>query len=157
PVSAPSARYPSTRTLLNRGGRAGEDGETMTRWLARIFGFSRGSSEVEAMPFIVGSPRSGTTLLRFMLDSHPELAIPPETGFLLIGKELSGTGDDLREQFFQAITSYPPEAPGWADFHIPTEEFHARLGQLRPFTVADGFRLFYRMYAERFGKRRWGE
>lgn len=33
-------------------------------------------------PFIVGVARSGTTLLRLMLDSHPELAIPPETGFL---------------------------------------------------------------------------
>jgi len=31
--------------------------------------------------FIVGVPRSGTTLLRMMLDSHPEMAIPPETHF----------------------------------------------------------------------------
>ena len=30
--------------------------------------------------FIVGMPRSGTTLLRLMLDAHPALAIPPETG-----------------------------------------------------------------------------
>jgi hypothetical protein len=29
--------------------------------------------------FIVGCPRSGTTLLRRMLDAHPELAITPET------------------------------------------------------------------------------
>jgi hypothetical protein len=33
-------------------------------------------------PFIVGVGRSGTTLLRMMLDAHPDLAIPPETGFL---------------------------------------------------------------------------
>jgi hypothetical protein len=32
--------------------------------------------------FIVGHPRSGTTLLRFMLSSHPGLYIPGETGFL---------------------------------------------------------------------------
>jgi hypothetical protein len=32
--------------------------------------------------FIVGSPRSGTTLLRFMLASHPRLWIPSETGFI---------------------------------------------------------------------------
>jgi hypothetical protein len=32
--------------------------------------------------FIVGHPRSGTTLLRFMLSSHPRLYIPDETGFL---------------------------------------------------------------------------
>ncbi len=32
--------------------------------------------------FIVGHPRSGTTLLRYMLSSHPHLYIPDETGFL---------------------------------------------------------------------------
>lgn len=32
--------------------------------------------------FIVGHPRSGTTLLRFMLSSHPRLFVPDETGFL---------------------------------------------------------------------------
>lgn len=32
--------------------------------------------------FIVGHPRSGTTLLRFMLSSHPRLYVPDETGFL---------------------------------------------------------------------------
>jgi len=32
--------------------------------------------------FIVGHPRSGTTLLRFFLSSHPRLYVPAETGFL---------------------------------------------------------------------------
>ena len=32
--------------------------------------------------FIVGNPRSGTTLLRFMLASHPRMWVPDETGFV---------------------------------------------------------------------------
>ena len=32
--------------------------------------------------FIVGHPRSGSTLLRYMLSSHPRLYVPDETGFL---------------------------------------------------------------------------
>ncbi|MEJ2210636.1 MAG: sulfotransferase, partial [Anaerolineae bacterium] len=32
--------------------------------------------------FIVGVHRSGTTLLRFMLNSHPRLYIPPESDFI---------------------------------------------------------------------------
>ena len=32
--------------------------------------------------FVVGSNGSGSTLLRLMLDSHPDIAIPEETGFL---------------------------------------------------------------------------
>jgi hypothetical protein len=35
------------------------------------------------MPFVVGASRFGTTLLRLMLDNHTDLAIPPETHFLL--------------------------------------------------------------------------
>ena len=33
--------------------------------------------------FVVGYPRSGTTMLRLMLHSHPRIAIPYETSFLL--------------------------------------------------------------------------
>jgi hypothetical protein len=109
------------------------------------------------MPFIVGSPRSGTTLLRLMLDAHPELAIPPETGFLTAAWELDGRGDALRERFFQAVTRFPMSAPAWNDFHLPAEEFRARLGEIRPFELAAGVRLFYRLYAARFGKPRWGD
>ena len=42
------------------------------------------------MPIVVGAPRSGTTLLRFMLDAHSQLAIPPETGFLVVAEKLKG-------------------------------------------------------------------
>ncbi len=33
--------------------------------------------------FVLSPYRSGTTLLRYCLDSHPELAVPPETDYLL--------------------------------------------------------------------------
>lgn len=32
--------------------------------------------------FILGNPRSGTSLFRIMLDSHPNLVVPPECGFI---------------------------------------------------------------------------
>jgi hypothetical protein len=63
------------------------------------------------MPIIVGAPRSGTTLLRFMLDSHPELAIPPETGFLTLATKFRGKGDTLRERFIGALVTYPDGIP----------------------------------------------
>lgn len=40
------------------------------------------SHRIDRPFFIIGHPRSGTTLLRFMLDSHPRLYIPEETGFM---------------------------------------------------------------------------
>lgn len=115
------------------------------------------SRELFPVPFIVGSPRSGTTLLRLMLDSHPELAIPPETGFLPAVRDLKERGEALRERFFEAIVTFPANAPAWDDFQISAETFQARLAAVRPFTAASGVRLFYRMYAARFGKPRWGD
>ncbi len=32
--------------------------------------------------FILGNPRSGTTLFRLMLNSHPQIIVPPECGFI---------------------------------------------------------------------------
>ncbi|MDE2234040.1 MAG: sulfotransferase, partial [Gammaproteobacteria bacterium] len=32
--------------------------------------------------FVIGSPRSGTTLLRLILTSHPQIVVPPECGFV---------------------------------------------------------------------------
>lgn len=40
--------------------------------------------------FIVGCPRSGTTLLRLMLDSHPSISIPEETGLFFFLYSYSG-------------------------------------------------------------------
>ena len=37
---------------------------------------------IEPPVFVIGNPRSGTTLLRLMLTGHPGIAIPPEGGFL---------------------------------------------------------------------------
>ncbi|HEX9366959.1 MAG TPA: sulfotransferase [Vicinamibacterales bacterium] len=109
------------------------------------------------MPIIIGSPRSGTTLLRLMLDSHPDLAIPPETGFLVPCAGLTDQGTVSREEFLQTVTGYPAEAPGWDDFQISRDTFRTALRTIEPFTLPDGIRAFYRLYAARFGKSRWGD
>lgn len=33
--------------------------------------------------FIIGRPRSGTTMLRFLFDAHPNITIPPESPFII--------------------------------------------------------------------------
>jgi hypothetical protein len=107
------------------------------------------------MPIIVGAPRSGTTLLRFMLDAHSELAIPPETGFLApIAEEADGMScNDLH----RLVTTYPLNFPGWGDFGIDAETYASRLQQIDLFSVAEGIREFYRLYAAKHGKIRYGD
>lgn len=114
-------------------------------------------SHLKPMPIIVGSPRSGTTLLRFMLDSHSKLTIPPETGFLALAPKLRGRGDKLREKFFRAVINHPQPISGWPDFEISEGAFWTALTEINPFNVAEGFRAFYRLYAARLGKPRWGD
>jgi hypothetical protein len=93
-------------------------------------------------PFVVGVGRSGTTLLRLMLDAHPQLAIGPETQFLPDVIHL----DDPVGGIVGSRT--------WGDFGLDRDEFeqHAA-GQ----NVAGVLRAFYALYAEAQGKPRWGE
>ena len=114
------------------------------------------SQDAHPMPIVVGSPRSGTTLLRLMLDANSELAIPPETGFLTLAEKLTGKGDKLREKFFKAVVTYS-QPPSWPDFEIPEETFWNALTEITSFNISDGFRTFYRLYASRHGKTRWGD
>ncbi|HYO62559.1 MAG TPA: sulfotransferase [Pyrinomonadaceae bacterium] len=98
-------------------------------------------------------PRSGTTLLRLMLDAHPELSIPPEMGFMPAVAALRGRGGELRRAFFEAVTGMS----SWDDANIPRAAFEEALREVEPFTAAGGVRTFYRLYAARFGKARWGD
>ena len=110
-------------------------------------------------PFIVGVGRSGTTLLRLMLDAHPELAIPPETHFVpqiiaassqpnLQGVEGAVTPSEVLE----LITS----GRHWGDFGLEEEALRERLEAAAPLDAASAIRSFFELYAERHAKTRWG-
>jgi hypothetical protein len=108
------------------------------------------------MPIIVGVPRSGTTLLRFMLDSHPSLAIPPETGFLAWPLHRLGMIAP-RETLFRVITRIPFRSGPWKDFGLEAPDFRKQLRQIQPFNLGDGVRAFYQLYAEKQHKPRYGD
>jgi Sulfotransferase family len=105
-----------------------------------------------AMPVIVGVPRSGTTLLRMMIDAHPDIAIPPETGFLPALADLDAN-EDASELAGRIITTFHT----WPDFGLDAAELRQTLHRLSPITPADAARTFYKEYAARFGKNRWGD
>ena len=100
------------------------------------------SAERPPAPFVVGVGRSGTTLLRLMLDAHSDLAIGPETQFVpdLIHH------DDPIESIIGART--------WSDFGLDPDEFARRAADA---DLAGVLRAFYSLYAESQGKSRWGE
>src|SRR5512145_2065807 len=99
---------------------------------------------------VLGVRRSGTTLLRVMLDRNPELAVPDESYFVpqLADRhrgriDVDAFVDDLRR------------LPTLREWDVPAGEVRARL---RPgATLGDGIAAVYEVYAGRHGKARWGD
>src|SRR5271165_2795059 len=123
---------------------------------------SRSAADIEStprcpLPMVVGCPRSGTSLLAVMLDSHPDLAVPPETAFLSGLVSSPGPATGARRHFFNCITADRIPISNWSDFGLDRELLWQRLSAIEPFTVAEGLRAFYALYAESQGKPRYGD
>lgn len=87
--------------------------------------------------FVVGSMRSGSTMLRLILDSHPRIAIGAETGFMAA---LRGSKEIPHWKF----------GKGWYErLNWSEAEFDALL--------RDFYEGLFRRYAASQGKPRWGE
>jgi len=114
---------------------------------------SEADSPAPPAPFIVGMGRSGTTLLRLMLDSHPELSIPPETNFFLALRKGLPRQADPHGFFLRTVA----EAQRRSDFGLSAGELERRVRAIRPFELGSALRVLYRLYAARFGKERWGD
>jgi hypothetical protein len=105
------------------------------------------------VPFIVGVTRSGTTLLRLMLDAHPDLAIPPETHFVpSLIKQTRKRGVSC-EEAHAIVTGHRQ----WGDFNLDSAELLNRYCALDRIDPETTIRAFFELYAEREGKPRWGD
>jgi hypothetical protein len=109
------------------------------------------------LPVVVGCPRSGTSLLAVMLDSHPDVAVPPETSFIGAVATLQGSNEVVRRSFFDIVTADRIAISNWSDFGLDKDQFWRRLEAIEPFTVSAGLRAFYAMYAEGERKPRYGD
>lgn len=105
-------------------------------------------------PFIVGCGRSGTTLLVSMLDSHPDLAIPGESGFVLdvCSQSASPSSPDL-ESFCACLESFDR----FRRWNLDPDELRRDLEAHRPANGVDAMRLTYASYAAHQGKSRYGD
>jgi Sulfotransferase family len=118
---------------------------------------SLGAVDTSAFPFIVGVGRSGTTLVRAILDTHPDLAIPGESHFIPVMARNRGryeTRSGLRvERFLQDLARHP-RFGRWGLSHDRVS------GSLRPdppVTLAEAIRRVYALFAETRGKTRYGD
>ena len=100
----------------------------------------RGRSETpRPAPFVCGVTRSGTTLLRLMLDSHPEVAIPGETHW--VPKLIKSF--ERSKQSGEDAANLVIDHKRWGDFHLDAIELREKIVALDPVTAADAIRTFY--------------
>jgi Sulfotransferase family len=105
-------------------------------------------------PFVVGSERSGTTLLRLMLDAHPLMAVPPESYFIV---DLARRHGRARAGVDPAAVARDLEANRWfRQWGMAPDDLRAALGTGR-MGLADAVRRVYGRYAQAQGKPRYGD
>jgi hypothetical protein len=113
--------------------------------------------ERPAFPFVVGSGRSGTTLLRLMLEQHPELAIPPESYFPISMRHrtpryASAAGFDLDAYVTDLVHNVR-----FRDWGLHEATVRAALHGLEPIDWAEAIRRTFALYAEKERKPRYGD
>jgi hypothetical protein len=97
--------------------------------------------------FIVGSGRSGTTMLRAMLDSHPELDVPPESHFIpaLVAQRVrfERAGGVVVQLLCRAL-----QANRWfVRWGLDAVQLRVQLSDAAPSTLAHAIRGVYGLYA----------
>ena len=108
-------------------------------------------------PFFVGCGRSGTTLVRSMFDSHPDMAVVYESFFasrlLRHRRRYEGPGAFNLDRFTSDLTGHF----GFRKLGLSPAEVGERLSEETPATTADALRTVYATYAGRQGKSRYGD
>lgn len=111
-------------------------------------------------PIIVfGCPRSGTTLLRVMLNAHPRIAIPPETRFMIPAYARRLQFGDLRSaRARRRLVRFVVDRPDskFRRFRLDVEQARSDMVAAGP-ALGDIFAVPFQGYAARFDKPRWGD
>jgi hypothetical protein len=116
------------------------------------------TADVDRPVFVVGCPRSGTTLLSLMLHAHPRLAIPPETRFLIsTWRERHRFGDLSTDTQRRALAkACVRKKSRITDLDLDPDEVRDAILAAPP-TIGSAFGTVFRLYAERHGAARWGD
>jgi hypothetical protein len=108
--------------------------------------------------FVVGCPRSGTTMLSLMLHAHPNLAMPPESRFLTYTwRKRARFGnlqtDEQRRALAEMITRKGSKV---LDLGQDPDELQQKILDGPP-TIGSAFGIVFREFAQLHGRARWGD
>lgn len=107
--------------------------------------------------FILGNPRSGTTILRLMLDSHPNITVPPECGFMVwFYNEYSHFQFDSREDISKFISKLK-KAKKIDSWNLDYKSLEDVLLNNLPLEYKDLINLIYRSFSLEKDLKIWGD
>lgn len=107
--------------------------------------------------FLVGCPRSGTTLLQAMLDAHPQVAVAPETHFMRrFFKTRREHGDLARDENLERLARRIAATPEFAQMELDGDRFVAA-AHAAPRRLDALFALWLEQFRARRGARLVGE
>lgn len=108
--------------------------------------------------FVVGCPRSGTTLLSTMLHAHPRIAMPPETRFLIpMYRERARFGDlTVRANHRRLARTITGKGSRFRDLGLDRKQVVKAIRAAPP-TFGSAAGTVWREFARSRGKARWGE
>lgn len=111
--------------------------------------------------FVLGNPRSGTTLLRLILTSHRSLHVPPECGFAVWLKPsysqrcVNGVTSAIRQEFLSDLFA----CRKFDTWNLDTTAVSRLVGEARIRNYSDLVSEIYKTHATHCGKEtaRWGD
>ena len=112
--------------------------------------------------FILGNPRSGTTLLRLMLNNHRNIMIPPECGFVVWWYEkykhwdasLSRDAEKLANFIDDLMTSRKIDT-----WNLDPSELREYISREQPCSYSELVSCIYQFFGQSTGRefKRWGD
>jgi hypothetical protein len=107
--------------------------------------------------FVVGSDRSGSTMLRLMLNEHTDLFVPAESHFFSLLMDSLPLNALLSRDQLAAAYDVIIGHPRWADLPLSNEDCLEIVYSLEKPRLAALIDALFAELAHRAGKQRWGD
>ena len=107
--------------------------------------------------FVVGSDRSGSTMLRLMLNEHSRLHVPRESHFLRDLMDRLPLSSPLDEGALFVAPRMISEHPRWKDWEISGHELREAIMSLSEPTLGELIGRVFQISCRRAKKSRWGD
>ena len=112
--------------------------------------------------FVIGSPRSGTTLVRIMINAHPKVLIPPENGGAIVywyDKYKDWTKKDLQSNRVREYVDDLLSTKKIDTWHLSKQEVLSMIHELEPANYATLSACAYLAYGKKTKNKLhiWGD